>query len=1006
MKDKLLAAWHARHAPSLRSYLIFVIVVATVPLGVLTSWLMIQEILASRQQMSMGLQRAAASLALLVEREQVSSIDALTILANSDALKAESREGFHRLLSHLPKIRPYWSRVYLMDVNGQVVLSNDRPYAAQPQPRPQPVIADMQEVMSRKVPHVSNMYEGVGSRGRGWVTRIDVPVLIDDRVRYVLSAEVDAQAWQKLLESVSPPQGGFVTIFDGDERVVARSRRPQQWIGQALPASSQKDMGSGFSGFHKFPMLEGGKAYEAWQRLPSSSWGVGVGMDASPVDLASFRSIFMAVAAGLLSVLAGVGLSFVVVRRVNQPLKALATGGAMAVRADISVREIAQLRDAMLRAQTQREQAWEHLDAQATEFETLFNASPIGLSITQDPACRTVLRNPAKMRMFCLDPGQTPTFKLYVHGHEMSLTQHPLQRAARGETVWSEELEVIHDDGRRLTLLAHAVPLLDAQGQTRGAIATFVDITERTQAQDRLKQAQMRLQNSQHLVELAQEAGDVGFFDFVVSTGQVTLTSGLARLLGLPPRFTEMPWQDWFARIHTEDASATQTVLNQAWSKGLDTVSLKFRIRAEDGTERWLSSRMALLYEADGQPLRMIGVMVDVTAQQLIEQERARLISQEQKARQDAENANKAKDEFLAMLGHELRNPLSAITAAIEVLNRVQGQQEPAVRARLIINRQTRHLARLMDDLLDVARVIAGKIRLSRQPLNLGETVSRLVNSMKANGQLHDHALELDVIDVWVQADAMRLEQIVTNLVTNAAKYSPASNPIRVVVSHQERCARLQVMDRGAGIPENLLPRIFDLFVQGERTLDRRQGGLGIGLTLVKSLVELHDGKIFVNSTPTGSTFTVELPLVEHADVDAPPPAISAGGKRHVVVVEDNPDGRQTMRDMLELNGHQVWTEGEGPAGLARILAVRPHVALVDIGLPGLSGYEVAQQARAQGYEGWLVALSGYGQHQDVQQALDSGFDAHMVKPLDEAQFEYYLNRDRSVTQAPASLTP
>jgi PAS domain S-box-containing protein len=984
-----LSKWLRWPVATLRTYLILVIIVATVPLGVLTSWLMSQEIVAARQQLSNGLLRAAGSLALMVEREQVSSLDALTILSHSDALRSMDLAAFHRTLSRLSEIRPSWSRVFLVDMQGNILLSNDRPMGA----KGVDAVAgpNVRAVLSSTESQVASMTKS--SRTGRWVTRISVPVRIRDELRYRLVAEIDAQAWQKLIAGVNPPSDGFVTVFDGDHRIVARSLHPERFIGTMLPPLNRQRMVGNPSGFYKVHLMEGGETYAAWQRIGLSGWGVGVGVSAAPLDRDNLKAISAAVMAGLVSLLTGLGLSLVVVRRVNEPLKALATGGAVAVQGEIAVREIGLLRDAMREAEQQREQARERLEAKATEFETLFNTSPIGLSMTQDPSGKDVLRNPAKIAMFNLEPDQPRTFVLSEDGRELPFDRHPLQRAARGETVWNQELEVRHEDGRVLKLLAHAVPLLDAHGRPRGGIATFVDITERVLAQERLQRAQSRLQDSQHLVELAQEAGDVGFFDHVVDSDTVTMTSGLARLFGLERQAVETSWAGWIRRVNTDDAQALKTLLTQAWREGQAHVTFKFRTLGENAAMRWLSSRMVIMYDSGGRPVRMIGVMVDVTAQQLVEQERAHLIAQEQKARLDAENANRSKDEFLAMLGHELRNPLSAISAAIEVLNRIPSQGDQAVRVRMIITRQTRHLARLMDDLLDVARVIAGKIHLSLQPVNLGATVQRLVNTMKMAGLVGQHVVETEVRDAWIQADAMRLEQIVNNLVTNAVKYSPADARIKVIVRHDGLHARLQVIDRGVGIPDHLLPRIFDLFVQGERTLDRRQGGLGIGLTLVKSLVELHDGAISVASSSEGSTFTVEMPMIEaphDADSDLP---ITESSRRDVVVVEDNPDAREALCYMLELKGHTVQTAPDGHAGLERILAVRPHLALVDIGLPELNGYEVAREARAKGFTGWMIAVSGYGQPRDVQSALECGFDAHMVKPIDESVLEDYLNR-------------
>lgn len=972
---------------SLRTYLLMIIVVATVPLGALTSWLMAQEILAARRQLSQGLTQTAGSLALMVEREQVSSVDALTILSHTTSLKEGDLTGFHTRLAGLPLVRPSWSRVVLTDPDGRTLWRSSEPVdpvllGARAQPRP---LADGE----LPPPRIQGLR---GATGADLFTRIAVPVEVRGQLAYWLAADIHASAWQSLIGHAHSPQAGFVTVFDEGHRIIARSLHPHRFVGQLLPEDGRAEMGDKASGFQRTGLLEGGATYVAWQRIALSQWGVGVGVPATPLDRSNLWAISMAVLAGVLSLLAGIGLSLFVVRRVNEPLHALATGGASAVPGDIAVHEIAQLRDAMRAAEAQREQARERLEAKAAEFETLFNTSPIGLSITQDPDCRVVLRNPAKVAMFGFRAGQAAAYEMLQDGRALAVHEHPLQRAARGETVWNQEVEVRHPDGKVLRLLAHAVPLLDGHGQPRGAIATYVDITERMLAQERLMQARTRLQDSQHLVELAQEAGDVGFFDRVLATDTVIMTSGLARLFGLERRAVETSWAGWLARVHPDDAPTIEAVLAQAWAEQAQQVVFKFRT-AGQAEQRWLSSRTVMLYGADGTPIRLIGVMVDVTAQQQVEQERARLITQEHQARLEAERANRAKDEFLAMLGHELRNPLSAISAAIEVLNRISSQDEQAVKVRTIITRQTRHLARLMDDLMDVARVIAGKIHLSRQPLNLGAMVGRLVHTMQVSGLLQAHPLSVETEEVWVNGDAMRLEQIVNNLVTNAVKYSPPDRPITVRVRQDGGRARLEVIDQGFGIPEHLLPHIFDLFVQGDRTLDRRQGGLGIGLTLVRRLTELHDGEVGVRSGPDGSVFTVVMPAMRGAPDETAADVEPAPVAREVVLVEDNADAREALTTMLTLQGHHVQSAEEGRAGLALILAQRPHLALVDIGLPGLTGYEVAKEARAGGHTGWMIAVSGYGQQQDVQRALDAGFDAHMVKPIDGRALERWLGR-------------
>lgn len=361
----------------------------------------------------------------------------------------------------------------------------------------------------------------------------------------------------------------------------------------------------------------------------------------------------------------------------------------------------------------------------------------------------------------------------------------------------------------------------------------------------------------------------------------------------------------------------------------------------------------------------------------------------EQNARRDAEGANRAKDEFLAMLGHELRNPLGAISSAVEVLQRTEPGAALSGRALQIIARQTANLAHMVDDLLDVARVISGKVSLTRQAFDLAELTGRVVTTLLLNTQDQKHEIALHAQPVWVHADPIRIEQVIANLVGNAMRYTPAGQPIEVAVASDGGNAVLTVRDHGEGIPAPLLDRVFDLFVQGERSLDRRGGGLGVGLTLVQRLVRLHDGSVTASSSDEGSVFVVKLPTLAGgaatATVTEKPPreAIhSPTPPRRVVLIEDNADAAHVLRMALELDGHQVHVEADGLAGLNAIMAMLPEVAIVDLGLPQLSGFEVAQRCRAQGYPGLLISTSGYGQPSDARDAARAGFDEHLVKPI------------------------
>jgi PAS domain S-box-containing protein len=381
------------------------------------------------------------------------------------------------------------------------------------------------------------------------------------------------------------------------------------------------------------------------------------------------------------------------------------------------------------------------------------------------------------------------------------------------------------------------------------------------------------------------------------------------------------------------------------------------------------------------------------------EEERARLLASERAARQEAETANRAKDEFLAMLGHELRNPLGAISNAVRVLDLTGNQDANAIRARDIIVRQTEHLARLVDDLLDVGRVMAGKIILDRRPVDLGSLVRRSIGALSAARSGDQHVRVLDTASVWIEADVVRIEQVIGNLLSNAARHTPPGGRIHVTVKREADDAVISVEDTGRGISADLLPRIFDLFVQGPQVSNRELGGLGVGLTLVRRLVELHGGTVDASSggPGRGSTFVVRLPgvIAPSVDISSARPSEEKVGPRRILIAEDNADFREGLKQLLTLKGHEVYEAADGPGAVEAMLREDPEVAFVDIGLPGLDGYEVARQVRSRhgGPDIVLIALTGYGLEADRQRVREAGFDFHIVKPATPEQLDEVLSK-------------
>jgi signal transduction histidine kinase/ActR/RegA family two-component response regulator len=412
----------------------------------------------------------------------------------------------------------------------------------------------------------------------------------------------------------------------------------------------------------------------------------------------------------------------------------------------------------------------------------------------------------------------------------------------------------------------------------------------------------------------------------------------------------------------------------------------------------------------DIQELHEVGEAIAKAARQrhAFEAEREDLLRREQQARSQAEAANQAKDQFLAMLGHELRNPLAALSNAASLLGQSAHDSRIAIRAREVIQRQVAHLARLTDDLLDAARALLGKIELRAEPLDLAALTAEALNTLASTGRSTHHRLIPELREAWVRGDPVRLDQIVCNLLINAVKYTPAGGSIHVSTARVGDESRLVVADDGAGMSPELAARAFDLFVQGERDLDRSQGGLGIGLTLVRRLAELHGGRAEVKSEGEGkgSTFSVTFPAIERPPRREPAvaPATAEMLPRTILVVEDSDDARETLVELLRIMGHRVDSAPDGVAGLDKALAIGPDVALVDIGLPGIDGFELARRLRAaEGHRTYLVALTGYGAAEDRRRAMDAGFDAHMTKPVQQERLGELLARARP---APVGADP
>jgi len=471
---------------------------------------------------------------------------------------------------------------------------------------------------------------------------------------------------------------------------------------------------------------------------------------------------------------------------------------------------------------------------------------------------------------------------------------------------------------------------------------------------------------SEERLRMALAAGKMGNWEWDVRTSKVAWSPDLEAIHGLAPGTFPGTFAAYEKDVHPEDRDAVRRAIARNLEGG-DDHHIEYRIVRADGIVRWVEGRGRVYRDGAGAPLRVVGVCTDITERKRVEEA--------------LRAADRAKDEFLATLSHELRNPLAALTAAAHVLKVSDPAQAPAVKARGVIERQTRHMARLIADLLDIGRVSAGKIALERVRLELSEAVRRVVDVWRQSGRFERHKVRLDAEAVWVDADRARLEQIVANLLDNALKFTPAGKRISASVRAEGEAAVLRIADEGIGIEPAERARLFQLFVQGKHGV----GGMGVGLALVKRLVELHGGEVSATSEGEGrgAAFTVRLPAVLQPAAPSSP-VLAAAAPRSVLLVEDNDDARQMLEAALASGGHAVRAARDGASGLALAAESPPDIALIDIGLPDMDGYEVARRIRSSpgGRAVSLVAITGYGRAEDQERAFAAGFDAHLTKPV------------------------
>jgi PAS domain S-box-containing protein len=559
-----------------------------------------------------------------------------------------------------------------------------------------------------------------------------------------------------------------------------------------------------------------------------------------------------------------------------------------------------------------------------------------------------------------------------VHPDDRRAAQQLWTEASVSKSVYQAECRVRAADGSYRATRIRAAPLLDDSGQLRGWVGMNTDLEEQRQIESALRESEDR-------VRMSLAAAQMVVWDWDLQTHDVESDRTKLR------RFTESSgWQ----AIHPDDIDrARECVETAVATRGPYTLELR-TLHPATGEVAWLDVRGRVVCDAQGHPVRITGTSLDVT---------------ERKRFETALRENdRRKDEFLATLAHELRNPLAAIRSAVDIL-RLGAPGEPSSRqATEIVHRQARQLTRLTDDLLDISRISRGALVLRRERVELGPVLRQAVEANQAliDASRHELQLQLPSEPLAVHADAARLTQIFSNLLHNAAKYTPPGGSIALTAQRRDHDAVVSVRDTGIGIRADMLARIFDLFAQGQGPNADESSGLGIGLTLARRLVELHGGTIQATSDGSGrgSEFCVRLPLAP----DPPAQTAFASAARlqgrevtplRLLIADDNRDAADALAMLLRLRGNEVATVYDGAEALESAARLRPDLALLDLGMPRLSGYEVARRVREQpwGDSIALVAVTGWGQEDERRRSHEAGFDAHLVKPVDYAQLEEFL---------------
>ncbi|CAN5453824.1 hypothetical protein BH10PSE18_BH10PSE18_32760 [soil metagenome] len=919
-------------AAKLSTRLLLVASIALLPLAIVCGVALRELLKEQREQTRTATLGVARALATAVDSELRLTVAALQALALTDPLGDTEESGLMDALLLAKALRashPEWRGVLLSTPTGQILFSTEGPTAPLREQLIEP--GSLFEAVRTGAPTIGPLMSGPSGN---LAFAVRVPIVRDGVVRSVLNAIVRPEAMAAVLQRQRVPDGWTVSIFDSNARRVARSVGDGQFVGRP-PSESLRNMlavmGDRKDYIGQTDNIDGTPLQSAVARLDFAPWFVALGAPRAFADNAMYRTLSAYGGGLLVSLLVGVLAAWWISRSVTQPMRRLALSA-----------------EAMGRGQ-----------AQPIDASGIVEVDAVGNALAGAVAQR--LRNEAERDSLLTAErnARAAAQAAQLRLERLLSVSAALSRSLEEESTLKAIGDVIVPGVADLC----RIDLLDENDVLQRKLTHHVDPARGKAI-------------AEFVGSHASSVDAPGSFPWAIATGKTFFQNLDDEHMpdALAPTVRE------FVDMLGVTAGCVVPLIARGRTIGAMAI-------LQDQSQRRFSPEDAVL-------------IAEVAQRAALARDNVRLLARARHAQAQAEVANQTKDEFLAMLGHELRNPLAPISLALTLIARRDPGAFP--RERQIIERQVKHLSMLVNDLLDISRIVSGKIALDPQQVDMRDIVAKAIEltlpAYQARAALPQVTLPAKAVPV--HGDPLRLAQIVGNLLNNAAKFSEPDSRVEAVLRIDRSDAVLEVRDAGIGISADLLPRVFERFVQGAQPLHRAKGGLGLGMAIARSLTTLHGGSIdaFSEGTDQGSIFTVRLPLVQAA-APAQPVAVAdlqATRLLKVLIVDDNRDALDALAECLVLEGHEVVTAGTAEDALALLEtqdAKDPEAGIFDIGLPGMSGYALAERMRGAPRHRHMVlfALTGYGQAADRDQALAAGFDAHFSKPVDLQQMQAEL---------------